>query len=86
SRLDGDDFAASTTLKVLPPEDAAAAFAARGSLVARAGITVNFGTVADFTADTASFSYGRSLGTDASSAADRVAAATTAQEQFVGST
>ncbi|WP_341945236.1 glycoside hydrolase family 3 N-terminal domain-containing protein [Microbacterium sp. LWH11-1.2] len=86
SRLDGDDFAASTTLKVLPPEDAAAAFAARGSLVARAGITVNFGTVADFTADTASFSYGRSLGADATSAADRVAAATTAQEQFVGST
>lgn len=86
SRLNGDDFAASTTLKDRPVDEAAAAFAARGSLVARAGITVNFGTVADFTADTASFSYGRSLGTDATTAADRVAPATTAQEQFVGST
>ena len=86
SRLGGDDFAASTTLKDLPVDDAATAFAARSSLVARAGITVNFGTVADFTADVGSFSYGRSLGTDAASAADRVGAATAAQEQFLGST
>lgn len=86
SRLDGDDFAASTSLKDSSAEDVSGAFAARGSLVARAGITVNFGTVADFTSDSRSFIYGRALGTDATSAAERVAAATTAQEQFVGST
>lgn len=86
SRLHGDDHAASLSLKGLPVADTAAAFAARGSLVARAGITVNFGTVADYTADTGSFIYGRALGTDPTSAADRVAAATTAQEQFVSST
>ncbi|GGM52753.1 hypothetical protein GCM10010489_25380 [Microbacterium saperdae] len=86
SRLPGDDYPASTTLKNLPVADSTRAFAARGSLVARAGITVNFGTVADVTSDPGSFIYGRALGTDPSSAAARVAAATTAQEQFLGST
>lgn len=86
SRLNGDDFAASTSLKDRPVDDVSAAFAARGSLTARAGITVNFGTVADFTADSRSFIYGRALGTDPTSAAERVTAATAAQEQFLGST
>jgi beta-N-acetylhexosaminidase len=86
SRLDGDDYPASTTLKSLPVGDTAGAFAARGSLVARAGITVNFGTVADVTSDPGSFIYGRALGTEPPGAAERVAAATTAQEQFLGST
>ncbi|QNA94179.1 glycoside hydrolase family 3 protein [Microbacterium sp. Se63.02b] len=86
SRLHGDDFAASTSLKNRPVSDTADAFSARGALVARAGITVNFGTVADFTPDAGSFIYGRALGTDAVGAADRVAAATAAQEQFVAST
>ncbi|MGW9158329.1 MULTISPECIES: glycoside hydrolase family 3 N-terminal domain-containing protein [unclassified Microbacterium] len=86
SRLHGDDYASSTTLKGQPVDDTSAAFTARGSLVARAGITVNFGTVADFTAESGTFIYGRALGTDPASSADRVAAATTAQEQFVAST
>ncbi|WP_223628070.1 glycoside hydrolase family 3 N-terminal domain-containing protein [Microbacterium sp. EST19A] len=86
SRLNGDDFAASTSLKERSVDDASAAFAARASLVARAGISVNFGTVADFTADSRSFIYGRALGTDPTSAAERVTAATAAQEQFLGST
>ena len=86
SRLGGDDFAASTSLRARPVADTAAAFAARGSLVARAGITVNFGTIADVTADPGSFISGRVLGTDPAGAAERVAAATEAQEQFVAST
>ena len=86
SRLHGDDFPASTSLKALPVAETSAAFSARGALVARAGITVNFGTVADYTSDPASFIYGRALGTDPASAAERVAVATTAQEQFVAST
>lgn len=86
SRLNGDDYPASTSLKGLPVDATSAAFSARGSLVARAGITVNFGTVADYTADPTSFIHGRALGTDPAGAADRVAAATVAQEQFVAST
>ncbi|MFF7292791.1 glycoside hydrolase family 3 N-terminal domain-containing protein [Microbacterium sp. NPDC008134] len=86
SRLPADTFAASTTLKSAPVIETTDAFTARASLVARAGITVNFGTVADVTSSAASFIYGRALGTDPSSASERVAAATTAQEGFLAST
>lgn len=85
SRLDGDVFADARTLKSLPVADTAAAFTARGELVARAGITVNFGTVADV-ADPGSFIHRRALGTDPAGAAERTAAATAAQEPFVAST
>lgn len=86
TRLPGDGFAASDTLKDASPEAVEQAFATRGSLVARAGISVNFGTVADVTADTGSFIHGRALGADPAGAAERVAAATLSQEQFVAST
>lgn len=86
SRLPWDAFPASTTLKSRPVAETSAAFAARGALVARAGITVDFGTVADVPADRGSFIFGRALGTDPESAADRTAAATAAQEHFVAST
>ncbi|MEV7797640.1 glycoside hydrolase family 3 N-terminal domain-containing protein [Microbacterium foliorum] len=86
SRLDSDEFPASTSLKSQPADDSAAAFSARAALVAKAGISVNFGTVADVTSDSSSFIYGRALGTDPQSAAERVMAATTAQEQVVAST
>lgn len=86
SRLSWDDFAASSRLKDLPAADASEAFAARASLVARSGANVNFGIVADTTADSSSFIYGRSLGADPKSAAERVAAAVAAEESFVAST
>lgn len=86
SRLPSDDYAASTTLKSLPVADTSAAFSARAALLAKAGIGVNFGTVADITADPSSFIHGRALGTDPKAAADRVAAATDAQEQVIAST
>lgn len=86
SRLPSDTSAASTTLKSAPVADTTDAFTARASLVARAGITVNFGTVADVTADSGSFIHGRALGVDPASASERVAAATTAQETFLAST
>lgn len=86
SRLDTDGYASSTTLKDLPIDATVTAFAARGSLVAQQGITVNFGTVADTTPDSASFIFGRALGADPQTAADRVTAATEAQEPFVAST
>ncbi|MFK4759799.1 glycoside hydrolase family 3 N-terminal domain-containing protein [Microbacterium sp. ZW T5_45] len=86
SRLAGDVYAASTTLKALPVDETSIAFTGRGALVAQAGITVDFGTIADVTADPGSFIFGRALGTDPQSSADRVAAATVAQEQFLAST
>ena len=86
SRLPSDGYPASTTLKSLPVEATSAAFSARAALVVRSGIDVNFGTVADVTADASSFIYGRALGTDPSAAAERVAAATTAQEPVLAST
>jgi len=86
SRLHGDTYAASTTLKTLPVDQSSTAFVGRGSLVAQSGISVDFGTVADVTADPGSFIYGRALGADPQSSADRVAAATIAQEQFLAST
>lgn len=86
SRLSADTYPASTSLKSQPANATAAAFAARASLVAQQGISVNFGTVADVTADPSSFIFGRALGTDPQSSAERVAAATTAQEQFLAST
>lgn len=85
-RLKWDDFPSSLTLKTAPPEATAAAFSGRGSLVERAGIDVNFGIVADYTADPGSFIYRRSLGTDAAGAAPRVAAAVAGEAPFVDST
>lgn len=86
SRLSTDGFPASTTVKSLPVADTSAAFAARAALVAKAGISVNFGTVADVTSDSSSFIFGRALGTDPQTASERVIAATTAQEQVIAST
>ncbi|NLP85546.1 glycoside hydrolase family 3 protein [Microbacterium sp. CFH 90308] len=75
SRLPWDDFPAARTLKDAPPAAAEDAFAARGALVRRAGIGVNFGIVADETDDSSSFIYRRALGTTPESAAERVTAA-----------
>lgn len=86
SRLPSDQYPASLSLKGQPVDATSVAFASRASLVARSGITVNFGTVADVTGDPSSFIYGRALGTDPLGAAERVAAATAAQEQFLAST
>ncbi|MHC2999001.1 glycoside hydrolase family 3 N-terminal domain-containing protein [Microbacterium sp. HJ5] len=80
SRLPWDDLASGLELKVAPPAAAQEAFAARAALVQRAGIGVNFGIVADETADPASFIYRRALGTSPSGAADRVAAAVAGED------
>ena len=86
SRLPWDDLPASGTLKDRPASETTAAFAARAALVDRAGANVNFGIVADTTADPGSFIYGRSLGADPATAAERVAAGVTAEESYVAST
>ena len=81
---DGYDSAAE--LRSLPPEAAQAAFDGRGALLASLGITVNFGIVADITADPGSFIYERSMGGTREDAAARVAAAVTGEHGHVLST
>lgn len=80
SRLPWDDFPSSVTLKSEPPEATELAFAGRGALVQRAGISVNFGIVADITEDTGMFIYRRALGTTPESGASHVAAAVSGEE------
>ncbi|GAA1469389.1 beta-N-acetylhexosaminidase [Microbacterium thalassium] len=79
SRLAWDSFEAATTLKSEPAEQTRSAFAGRAALVLRAGIGVNFGIVADVTADPGSFIYRRALGTSPQAGADRVSAAVSAE-------
>jgi beta-N-acetylhexosaminidase len=75
SRLPWDAFPSSITLKDRPAAETGDAFAARGALLQRVGIGVNFGIVADVTADPAMFIHRRALGTNATTSAERVEAA-----------
>jgi len=75
ARVWTDTFASAEQLRDLPPSAAHDAFAARGALLESLGITVNFGIVADVTADPASFIYERSMGATPADAAARVSAA-----------
>jgi beta-N-acetylhexosaminidase len=86
ARLAEDGYPAADTLKAAPVAATADAFAQRAALLESTGMTVNFGIVADVTADPGSFIFERALGTDASSAADRVAAAVGAERGHVFST
>jgi beta-N-acetylhexosaminidase len=86
SRLPWDRLAAARTLKSAPADDTRTAFAGRAALADRGGIAVNFGIVADTTADTSMFIYRRALGTDPAGAAERVAAAVQGEAGQVFST
>jgi beta-N-acetylhexosaminidase len=74
-RIPGDDFDSALTLKDQSPSAAYTAFEQRSRLVQPVGVTLNFGIVADVTANQTSFIYPRVLGTTPHAAADRVAAA-----------
>lgn len=86
SRLHGDGFGSALTLKGAAPAEVEAAFAARAALVARAGIDVNFGIVADVTADPGMFIFRRALGTTPDAAAASVAAAVAGESDTAAST
>lgn len=86
SRLPWDAFPAARTLKDAPPDAARDAFAARAALVDRAGIPVNFGIVADVTADRSMFIFRRALGVDPAGSAERVRAAVAGEAGQVAST
>lgn len=86
SRLAWDSYAAADTLKGAEPDAVNRAYAQRGAVVARAGITVNFGTVGDVPLTPDSFIYERSFGMDFAAASRAVSEATAGQEAFVAST
>ena len=85
-RIGWDPAPSPAELRGAPPEAAREAFATRGGVLEASGVNVNFGIVADVTADPASFIADRVLGADAQSAADRVAAAVAGERGLVAST
>ncbi|MET0887220.1 MAG: glycoside hydrolase family 3 N-terminal domain-containing protein [Mycetocola sp.] len=74
-RLNWDSTTGAGELRDAPPDATRAAYASRADVLAASGVNVNFGIVADVTADTDSFIWDRVLGTDPQSASERVAAA-----------
>jgi beta-N-acetylhexosaminidase len=74
------------TLRTQEPAATLAAFQDRAALVASAGVTINFGIVADVTGDRGSFIFSRTLGSDAASASPRVVAAVEGERGVVFST
>jgi len=86
TRLPYDGFAGADTLSAEPESATEDAFAGRSQLLAASGVSVNFGIVADVTADPSSFMFSRVLGGDASTSAPRVAAAVAGERGRVFST
>ena len=86
SRLPWDGFPSATVLKDAPASATRNAFAARAALVQRAGITVNFGVVADVTSDPSMFIHRRALGTTPAAGAERVEAAVQGEADSVVTT
>lgn len=86
TRLPWDTLPGADALRSQPPRATTDAFRGRADLLQAAGITVNFGVVADATADAASFIYPRSLGDTGKDAAPRVAAAVEGERGRVATT
>ncbi|MFP3465198.1 glycoside hydrolase family 3 N-terminal domain-containing protein [Leifsonia sp. SIMBA_070] len=86
TRLPWDDQPGAETLRREDASATKAAFARRAQLLQQAGVSVNFGTVADVTADPSSFIADRVLGTDPAGSAARVAASVAGERGAVLST
>ncbi|WP_345764433.1 glycoside hydrolase family 3 N-terminal domain-containing protein [Diaminobutyricibacter sp. McL0608] len=85
-RLPEDTAPGPDQLKGEAPDATRAASASRAALLKAAGISLNFGTVADVTADPHSFIFDRVLGTTPADASSRVAASVAGQKGVVLST
>jgi beta-N-acetylhexosaminidase len=85
-RLPYDELPGAGYLRGVASNETTDAFAARAELLASVGVNLNFGIVADYTADPNSFIHSRTLGDDPASAADHVAAAVGAETPLVAST
>lgn len=79
-RLGADTFAGPLTLRNLPPSATNTAFTQRSDLLKDIGFNLNFGIIADVTADPNSFIYQRVLGTTAQAASERVTQAVLASK------
>ncbi|SKB01976.1 beta-N-acetylhexosaminidase [Agreia bicolorata] len=86
TRLPYDGFAGADSLSAEPESATLDAFTGRSTLLNQVGISVNFGIVADVTADPASFIFNRVLGPDAAAASPKVAAAVAGERGRVFST
>lgn len=86
TRLPWDDQPGAGELRTADPAATQTAFARRAALLHDAGISVNFGTVADVTADPGSFIADRVLGTEPGGASARVAASVAGERGTVLST
>jgi beta-N-acetylhexosaminidase len=81
-----DSGPGAAALRVGDPSATRAAFTDRGALVSAAGVTMNFGIVADVTADRRSFIFARTYGPDPGAAGSHVAAAVAGERGQVLST
>jgi beta-N-acetylhexosaminidase len=86
TRLPWDTLPGADVLKGQPAEATQTAFAQRAALLKQAGVTVNFGTVADVTANARSFIFDRVLGTTPAESAARVSASVAGQQGTVFAT
>jgi len=86
TRLPWDGQPGARSLRSQDPSATQAAFTRRAAMLHDAGISVNFGTVADVTADPNSFIADRILGTESGGAAARVAASVAGEHGTVFST
>ena len=85
-RLPWDTFACAPSLKASAVEQTKQAFRQRSQMLKDAGVNLNFGIVADVTADPQSFIFPRVFGGDPQSVADRVSAAVQGTEDLTLST
>ena len=85
-RLPWDGAPGAEALRAEAPAAAQAAFAARAATLAASGVNLNFGIVADVTADPDSFIFGRVLGTDPVGSGERVASSVAGERGLVAST
>ncbi|MGO1235537.1 glycoside hydrolase family 3 N-terminal domain-containing protein [Microbacterium gubbeenense] len=86
TRLPWDGLPSARELKGADPSAVTAAFDARADLLGAAGITVNFGIVADVPPDEGSFIFSRAYGTDPEIVADAVRAAVAGEGDRILST
>jgi beta-N-acetylhexosaminidase len=79
TRLSYDSFAGANTLRNEPAQATQVAFTGRAHLLAQVGVNLNFGVIADVSADPKSFIYGRSFGSEPAQVAIRVGQAVRAE-------
>ena len=82
ARIAWDEAASARDLRGADADEIEAAFAERGSVLAEAGIPVNFGIVADLPRSADSFIFSRAYGTDPQAVAQAVEAAVASDRAF----